>query len=291
MEERDFLLAIQLTTGLGLARKAQIIKGIEEKRAPTGYPWSEMTLAVIVGLDPTSQIFARIAGAYRAALRRVEEQRGVFSYFTYFDDAYPEQLRQIFQPPLILFYRGDLRALRLPALAVVGTRTATPYGFSCLRRLLPGVIEHGVAIVSGLARGIDVMAHQVTFSNRGVPVAVIGSGLNHAYPVRNRQLQEEVALQGLLLSEYPDDVPSHRGHFPERNRIIAGLASATMVVEAKQHSGSLITANSALQNNRNVLAVPGSIFSDESSGCHELIQAGATVVQSSSDILANLSGF
>lgn len=109
---------------------------------------------------------------------------GLFFYVTYFDDAYPEQLRRIFQLPLILFYRGNLRALRLPALAVVAIRTATPYGFSCLCRLLPGVIEHGVAIVSGLAREIDVMAHQVTFSNRGVPIAVIGSGLNHAYTVR-----------------------------------------------------------------------------------------------------------
>lgn len=289
MEAHKFMLALHLTDGLGIARRAQIIQNIIEKRVPNSYPWSEEVLALACNVDRTNPMFSKIASSYRQMLHYVEHQEPPYPYITYFDRIYPERLRQIYQAPLLLFYQGNLQALSLPALAVVGTRTATPYGLASLRKLLPPVIDSGVSIVSGLAIGIDVMAHQVTFSNQGVAIAVIGTGLVIAYPKKNHMIQEAVAQQGLLLSEYPVGAVVNRGRFPERNRIIAGLASATVVVEARKHSGSLITANSALQNNREVLAVPGSIFSEESRGCHELIQAGAKMVLSSDDLLTSVA--
>ncbi|MBS9335950.1 DNA-processing protein DprA [Fructobacillus papyrifericola] len=285
MLQGEFLLALHLTKGLGIARKTRVIEAIKEDLAPVNYPWSLLELSLVIGFDVNDARFPALASDYQKALAVARNYPE--SYLTYFDADYPKQLREIYQPPLVLFYRGDLRALKLPSLAVVGTRTATPYGQEVLRALLPELLAQGIAIVSGLAKGIDVMAHQVTFSNGGVPIAVIGSGLGRAYPRQNRGIQEAVAEQGLLLSEYPLETAPHRGHFPERNRIIAGLASATLVVEAKQRSGSLITANSALQNNREVLAVPGSIFSAESAGCHELIAAGARPVTTAKEILVN----
>jgi DNA processing protein len=190
-----------------------------------------------------------------------------------------------------LFYQGDLQSLQLPSLSVVGTRTATPYGLSVVRELLPPIIHSGVAIVSGLARGIDVMAHQVTFAQQGVPIAVIGTGIDVVYPTKNAALQALIGEQGLLLSEYPPGTGPQRSHFPARNRIIAGLSSATLVIEAQKRSGSLITANLALQNNRDVLAVPGPIFSENSIGTNELLKAGATLVNQSQDIMTSVQAF
>ncbi|MFC4760572.1 DNA-processing protein DprA [Fructobacillus durionis] len=285
MKQKEFLLALHLTKGIGLIRKEKIIRAIEENRAKTEYPWSFSELLLILEMNGQKRFADQLAVAYQEGLLLARNYPD--AYLSYFDEEYPVLLRESYQAPLILFYKGDLRALQLPALAVVGTRTATAYGQEVLRYLLPPLLERGGAIVSGLAKGIDVMAHQVTFAHGGVPIAVIGSGIGRAYPVQNRRLQEQVAEQGLLLSEYPRDVGPSRGHFPERNRIIAGLTRATLVVEAKKRSGSLITANLALQNNREVLAVPGSIFSEESRGCHEIIQAGALPVRSVEDILKN----
>ncbi|MBS9334732.1 DNA-processing protein DprA [Fructobacillus sp. M1-13] len=276
MKQKEFLLAIHLTKGIGLARESFIIKAISEGRAPVVYPWTLTELALIIRFDRSQKGFSTIAASYQQALQQVATFDG--AYLSFFDSEYPQLLREIYQPPLILFYQGDLRALRLPLLAVVGTRTATSYGQEVIRSLLPEVVQHGVGIVSGLAKGIDVMAHQTTFSAGGVPIAVIGTGLDVFYPLKNRKLQRLVGEQGLLLSEYPPGSGPQRGHFPERNRIIAGLCQATLVVEAKKRSGSLITANLALQENRSVLAIPGSIFSIESAGTNELIAAGAQAI-------------
>lgn len=285
MNQKEFLLAIHLTKGIGLIRKEKIIQAIEAEQVETKYPWSFAELIAVLELRGQERLVNQLATAYQEGILLARNYPD--AYLSYFDDEYPPLLKESYQAPLILFYKGDLRALQLPALAVVGTRTATAYGQEVLRDLLPPLLEKGMAIVSGLAKGIDVMAHQVTFAHGGVPIAVIGSGIGRAYPVQNRRLQEQVAEQGLLLSEYPRNVGPSRGHFPERNRIIAGLSQATLVVEAKARSGSLITANLALQNNREVFAVPGSIFSAESRGCHEIIQAGALPVQSVEDILKN----
>ncbi|MGO1225118.1 MAG: DNA-processing protein DprA, partial [Leuconostoc falkenbergense] len=178
-----------------------------------------------------------------------------------------------------------------PNVAVVGTRTATPYGLAVMRHLLPEVVKSGIAVVSGLAKGLDVMAHQITFANSGVPIAVIGTGIDMTYPAQNQALQQQIGQQGLVLSEYPPGTGPQRSHFPARNRIIAGLSSATLVIEAQQKSGSLITANLALQNNREVMVVPGSIFSENSLGANELLRFGAKMVTKSTDIMESIQLF
>lgn len=282
MKLKQFALAIHLTSGIGFSGERKIIHSVISQKVSLHYPWPIETVVEVVGALPQHE--QRIRATYLTACQKAEEMQA--NYLTYFDDAYPMQLREIFDPPLILFYDSNLEALSLPSLSVVGTRTATSYGLDCLRLLLPDVLREGTAIVSGLAKGIDVMAHQITFANQGVPIAVIGTGLNVAYPAKNKTLQRQIAQRGLVLSEYPNDVQPHRSHFPARNRIIAGLSSATLVVEAQRKSGSLITANYALQSNREVLAVPGSIFSGNSQGTNELLQLGAKLISSSKEIMA-----
>lgn len=282
MNLQQQLLAIRLTSGIGIATETRIIKLIDNASLPTCYPWP---LDLILHISNDSK-YRQIQATYDMALEKaqgIEEK-----YITYYDHAYPQRLREIYQPPLILFYEGHLEALNLPSLSVVGTRSATSYGLNSLRYLLPSVVNAGIAIVSGLAQGIDVMSHQITFANSGVPIAVVGTGTDVVYPRRNVSLQSQIAKQGLILSEYLPGTGPHRAHFPARNRIIAGLSSATLVIEAKMKSGSLITANSALQNNRDVLSIPGSIFSEESQGTNELLSLGAKTVTKSQDIIESV---
>ncbi|HBP98434.1 DNA-processing protein DprA [Leuconostoc lactis] len=271
------LLAIHLTAGMGVKAARAVITAVTAVQVPTIYPWP-LDLILSFGDQRSHHLIRR---TYSSAVERV--QQWPTSYMTYFDACYPGRLREIYDAPLVLFYQGHLAALRLPSLSVVGTRTATPYGLAVLRSLLPDVV-----IVSGLAKGIDVMAHQMTLAQRGVPIAVIGTGIDVAYPKAHHHLQTQIGEQGLVLSEYPPGTGPQKSHFPARNRIIAGLSSATLVVEAKQHSGSLITANFALQENRDVLAVPGTIFSATAQGTHELIQLGAKLVAKPTDILESV---
>lgn len=271
------LLAIHLTAGMGVKAARAVITAVTAVQVPTIYPWP-LDLILSFGDQRSHHLIRR---TYSSAVERV--QQWPTSYMTYFDACYPGRLREIYDAPLVLFYQGHLAALRLPSLSVVGTRTATPYCLAVLRSLLPDVV-----IVSGLAKGIDVMAHQMTLAQRGVPIAVIGTGIDVAYPKAHHHLQTQIGEQGLVLSEYPPGTGPQKSHFPARNRIIAGLSSATLVVEAKQHSGSLITANFALQENRDVLAVPGTIFSATAQGTHELIQLGAKLVAKPTDILESV---
>ncbi|KMK53989.1 hypothetical protein FEFB_02740 [Fructobacillus sp. EFB-N1] len=289
MNLKQFLLALHLTPGVGKAKEAKVIAALNQQGNPEQgpYPWPFLTLALVLGLEPGSQPHRQIQASYEWSLNKALAYQG--DWLTYFDKYYPKRLSEIYQPPLVLFYQGDLRALALPSLAVVGARDASSYGLASLRQLLPDVVKAGISVVSGLAKGIDVMAHQMTFHYGGVPVAVIGTGLDRAYPANHRLLQEQVGQQGLLLSEYPVGSLPLRSHFPDRNRIIAGLSSATLVIEVKHHSGSLITANLALQENRQVLSVPGPINAPLSVGPNELIQAGALPVLTSSDIIKAVS--
>ena len=165
----------------------------------------------------------------------------------------------------------------------------TTYSQHCLRQLLPELVQANLVTVSGLASGVDTLVHQETLIAGGQTIAVIGNGLNISYPRTNQLLQARLGQEGLVLSEYLPDAPPQKFHFPQRNRIIAGLAVGTLVTEAKQRSGSLITANLALQENRNVYAIPGGLFSPLSVGTNELIQAGALPVLKASDILDDLS--
>lgn len=204
---------------------------------------------------------------------------------------YPLALTDIEDPPVMLFAKGGLNALEHPlALAMVGSRTPSPQGCRDAAAFAGDLAQSGITVVSGLARGIDAAAHEGALKAGGITVAVVGTGLDIVYPTQNEALAQAIAKKGLLLSEYPPGTPARPSHFPSRNRIISGLSAGTLVVEAALKSGSLITARMALEQGKEVFAVPGSIHSPLSKGCHQLIKQGAKLVESAADILDELQG-
>ncbi|WP_409275670.1 DNA-processing protein DprA [Neobacillus sp. SCS-31] len=211
------------------------------------------------------------------------------SIITILDSSYPSLLKQIYQPPWALFASGDLSLLdATPKLAVVGSRQVSDYGKNAIRLIFPELIEKGTVIVSGLAKGVDTVAHECAIRNGGKTIAVIAGGLYHVYPEENRKLAFEMMKSQLVLSEHPPGTKPARWHFPMRNRIISGLSRGTFIVEAKNKSGSLITANYAVHEGRDVFSLPGSIFSPFSTGTNELIQQGAKLIIKAEDILEEL---
>jgi len=204
------------------------------------------------------------------------------------DPLYPNALLEAADPPLLLYLQGRAELLAAEGIAVVGSRNPTPQGRDNARMFSAQLSQAGCTIVSGLALGIDAAAHEGGLAGAGSTVAVVGTGLDSAYPRRNRELAQRIAAQGLLVSEYALGTPPLPANFPLRNRIIAGLARATLVVEAAPQSGSLITARLANEAGRDVFAIPGSIHSPLSRGCHALIKQGAKLVESVADIFEEL---
>lgn len=201
------------------------------------------------------------------------------------DDSYPELLGEIAQPPKQLYVLGALRE-DMPLVAIVGSRKVTNYGLEATRRLSYDLARMGVGIVSGLAYGVDAAAHRAALDANGYTIAVMAGGLDKIHPARNRQLALDVlSSHGALISENKEGVPSLKQHFPARNRIVAGLCAGTIVTEAAERSGALITAGFALESNREVMAVPGNITNPLSQGTNNLIKAGATPVANAEDVL------
>ncbi len=204
------------------------------------------------------------------------------------DPHYPRLLSQIPDPPGVLFLRGEVRQQDEVAVAIVGTRHASHYGKTQAERLGAGLARAGVTIVSGLARGIDAAAHRGAVGAEGRTIAVLGSGILNVYPPEHRDLAEKVVLHGALLSESPPEAEPLAGTFPQRNRIISGLSLGVIVVEAAERSGALITARHAMEQGREVFAVPGRVDMRTSRGCHRLIRDGARLVESPDDVLDEL---
>jgi DNA processing protein len=204
------------------------------------------------------------------------------------DADYPNLLKEIHDPPMVLYALGDLAALQQRAVGIVGTRNPSPSGSETARKFAYELAQQGLTIVSGLALGIDSQAHSGCLAAQGRTIAVMGTGIDSIYPYVHRKLAERISENGLLLSEFPLKVRAKAGHFPRRNRIISGLSLAILVVEAAIRSGSLITARLALEQNRDVLAVPGSIQNPQARGCHYLLQQGAKLVTSSVEVLEEL---
>nr|WP_092413912.1 DNA-processing protein DprA [Collimonas sp. OK307] len=214
--------------------------------------------------------------------------------FTLADSAYPQALLDITDPPLMLYVKGRAELLARPAMAVVGSRNATAQGIANADRFAEILSQRGLTIISGMALGVDAAAHQGALRGAagnpdgGSTVAVIGTGADIVYPARNRGLAHQIAEAGCIVSEYPLGMPGIAANFPRRNRIISGLARGVLVVEAAAQSGSLITARMAAEQGRDVFAIPGSIHSPLSKGCHQLIKQGAKLVESAQDILEEL---
>lgn len=218
-------------------------------------------------------------------LKKLRQEFKKFPVLSILDSNYPLELKEIYNPPVLLFYQGNIELLSKPKLAVVGARQASQIGCQSVKKIIKETNNQFV-IVSGLARGIDTAAHVSALKNGGSSIAVIGSGLDVYYPTENKKLQEYMSYNHLVLSEYFTGEQPLKFHFPERNRIIAGLCQDIVVAEAKMRSGSLITCERALEEGREVFAIPGNIIDGKSDGCHHLIQEGAKCIISGKDILS-----
>ncbi|OGG51373.1 MAG: DNA protecting protein DprA [Candidatus Handelsmanbacteria bacterium RIFCSPLOWO2_12_FULL_64_10] len=219
-----------------------------------------------------------------AAQVRAAEGAGV-TLLTLEDGRYPSLLREIHAPPPVLFVRGSCDALRGACVAVVGSRHSTSYGRQATRMLVAGLVERGFTVVSGMARGIDGAAHSAALEKGGKTVAVLGCGTDVVYPPEHRGLYEAVERAGALVSEFPMGAAPDPHHFPQRNRVISGLSLGVVVVEADLKSGALLTAQHALEQGREVFAVPGPITSERSRGTNRLIQEGAKLVQTAEEVV------
>lgn len=280
----DAWLALALAEGIS-ARKALDLVGI------LGSPAKVLgaSPAILTGLGLTADAIRSLgAGGERVARERQALARAGATILTLDDDAYPARLRQIADPPLVLFVRGTLAADEL-AVAVVGARRAGDYGRGIAADLARGLAYAGLTVVSGLAAGIDGAAHRGALEAGGRTIAMMATGIDLVYPAWHRRLADEIAAHGALVTELACGAPPLQFHFPKRNRIISGVSVGTVVVEAAERSGSLITAELAAEQGREVFAVPGPIGSPHHGGCHRLIQGGAKLVTSVDDVLEEIA--
>jgi len=269
VQERAYWLALR-RAGLGSSSFALLIARFGSIAEAWRRPSEEIRKA---GLE------ARYVTAFERARQRCDPEEELalleryrIRAFTWLDEGYPEPLRSIPQSPPVLFVRGALDPTFDQAVAVVGTRRVTPYGRRVTEEFCRVLARLGVAIVSGLARGVDAIAHQTAIAEGGKTAAVLANGLDRVFPRENERLASQILEVGCLVSEYPPGVPARPDYFPRRNRILSGLARATLVVEAGRTSGALHTANWAFEQGRDVFAVPGSIFSPQSEGTNQLIR-------------------
>jgi DNA processing protein len=281
-------LRLSLLPGVGGASQRALLKvcGLPGQV----FAAAHSTLAAVVG-DPMASLLraapsADLAAAIETALSWAEQPGNAI--LTLADETYPRSLLSTADPPCLLYAMGDLSLLVEPSLAIVGSRNASPGGLQNAKRFAGALTEHGFCVVSGLALGIDAAAHEGALAAGGKTVAVIGTGIDRIYPARHQGLARQIAERGLIVSEFPLGTRPLSANFPRRNRIIAGLSRGVLVVEAALESGSLITARLAGEQGREVFAIPGSIHSPQSKGCHRLIKQGAKLVESVDDILEEL---
>jgi DNA processing protein len=280
-------LRLSLTPGIGPQRVAQLLDRIGPPSRIFSASYDQLAAVVPPRLahalrTPDAQLRARIDCAWDWG------QQAGHRLFGLGDAAYPDLLRNIADPPTLLYGVGDPGVIARPCLAIVGSRNATVMGMKTTSAFAKAASEAGIAVVSGLALGIDTAAHTGALAACGSTVGVLATGVDRIYPARNQALYQRIAGDGCLLSEMPLGTAPEGGLFPRRNRIISGLATAVLVVEAAARSGSLVTARCALDQGRQVMAVPGSIHSALSKGCHLLIKEGATLVESIDDVIAAL---
>ncbi len=306
MSARESLAAwirLSLTEGIGPQTARELLSrfGLPEDIVGAGFPALQKCVP--------EKIAYALSGAPSDAMQEQIERTLAWAYIegnyvlTLADDSYPKALLSIPDPPPLLYAKGRIGLLSRPALAIVGSRNATVQGMQNAERFAHTLSASGLTVVSGLALGIDAAAHlgalgaqaapgvpatSATHVEAGSTIAVTGTGLDLVYPARHHALAHRIAIEGCLLSEYPLGTQAIAGNFPRRNRLISGLGMGVLVVEAATHSGSLITARSATEQGREVFAIPGSIHSPLSKGCHQLIRQGAKLVESAQDIMEEL---
>lgn len=287
MATLDAWLTLHLTQGLGPAackRLADFFGGPQkaleaDRQALLKVPGIKKPAAEALAREPASEL----------AKQEIDKAKNLgVSIITWDDETYPALLRNIHNPPTVLYVKGPVEYLNSPCLAVVGARAATSYGRQVSEDISYQLARRGITIVSGLALGVDAAAHNGALNAGGMTIAVLGCGIDVVYPHQNKKLFEKIVDKGLLISEYPFGTRPESFRFPARNRIISGLALGVLVVEAARRSGSLITAELALEQGREVYAVPGMVHSPKSEGTHRLLQEGAKLVQHVDNIIEEL---
>lgn len=282
--DKIFWARLQMIPGIGSAQIKKLMDFFDSGEAV--WKSSQEQLRVSGCLDRKGlqafEVFRRQPTIDAQVLAKKWERSGI-KLCTLQEEQYPMLLKSIYNPPAVLFYRGELE-LSTRSIAVVGSRHPSAYGCSAAADIAEELAKQSVVVVSGAARGIDTAAHRGAL-RAGHTIAVLGCGIDYAYPPENKMLLQEIAANGAVISEYPPGTVPQPRFFPARNRIISGLAQGTVVVEAAGKSGALITAEMALNEGRDVFAVPGSIYSSQSVGCNRLIQQGAKLICSAADVM------
>lgn len=287
MTEQEALIALNMVPDVGSARLKNLLEAFGS--APKIFLKSEEKLKQVEGIG--AKIARSISGFSFAQLKKELDLAGRLKVriIALVDPDYPENLKNIYGAPLCLYLKGELAPGDKLSLAIVGSRRASFYGLSCAERFAYSLADLGITIVSGLARGVDTQAHKGALKAKGRTIAVLGSGLNRIYPPENKGLAEEIADSGAVLSEFPLNTEPAARNFPRRNRLISGLSIGVIVAEAAKNSGALITADFALEQGREVFAIPGKVDSATSFGANQLIKQGAKLVDSIEDILEELN--
>ena len=288
MDDRERLILLNSVSDIGSLRVERLLEAFGSLKAV--YEATREQLQQVEGIGPA--LAAQIVNGCRdtAVIAREEAlaKRHACTIVTRLDDGYPEPLRQISDPPLVLYMKGSWQSEDAMAVAMVGSRQASLYGREIAQRLAADLAVRGVTVVSGLARGIDGVSHRGALQGGGRTLAVLGSGLARIYPTEHAELAKEVVEQGALISEYPMTMEPLPHNFPRRNRLISGLSLGVVIVEAAKCSGALITADCALEQGREVFAVPGRVDTMTAQGTHQLLKQGARLVTCVEDILEEL---
>jgi DNA processing protein len=280
-------LALSLTPGVGSIFIQRLLDRFKTPEAVFHAPTKELLKVEGLGEKVVGEIRkGPLEKLVERELHLLKEAGG--KIVTLKDDAYPKRLRDIYDPPMLLYVRGELKKEDELAVSIVGSRKTSPYGRWTTEKISQELARRGVTIVSGMARGIDSLAHWGAISGEGRTIAVLGCGVDVIYPRENRNLFTKIIDRGAVISEFPMGSPPEAGHFPKRNRIISGLSLGVVVVQASEKSGSLITAGYALEQGREVFAVPGNVGAEGSRGTNRLIREGAKMVESSEDILEEI---
>ncbi|MGB7877002.1 MAG: DNA-processing protein DprA [Anaerolineales bacterium] len=287
MDDKRYWIGFTYVKGIGAVRFQRLLDRFGDAESAWGAAPTELAEA---GLS-LKLIERLVAIREKVDLSRIwnQIQSKEIQVLTWLDEAYPQRLKEIEQPPPVLYLRGELSTEDDWAVAIVGSRKVTPYGRQVTEQIASFLAANGITVVSGLARGVDAIAHKAALNAGGRTFAVLGSGVDRIYPPENRALAEQIFEQGAVLSDYAPGTPPEASNFPPRNRIISGLSMAVVVVEAGETSGALITADFAAEQGREIFAVPGNILAPQSKGTNKLIQKGALPLLSANDIMQTLN--
>lgn len=286
MDEKKYWVGFNLIKGIGAVRMQGLVSYFGDLESAWRASPADLAGAGL-GLKVIERVIQARENVHLDKVWEKIERQGI-KILTWLDEAYPQRLKEIDQPPPVLYIRGDYLPDDLFAVAIVGTRRVTPYGRQITEELSSFLAANGLTVISGLARGVDAIAHQTALKAGGRTIAVLGSGVDKIYPPEHRGLAEQMMERGAVVSDYAPGTPPDASNFPPRNRIIAGLSLAVVVVEAGETSGALITAEFAAEQGREVFAVPGSILAPQSKGTNKLIQKGALPLLNVNDLMQAL---